>query len=72
MSKPTALITGVKQDIFTLEEGQVVLQWPAKLSQDSYEDFEGWINLILRRAKRSIVQEPDRQEIDADDDDIVG
>ena len=64
--KPPPKKPGMKQDIFTLDEGQVVLQWPAKLSQDSYEDFEGWINLILRRAKRSIVQEPDISEIDDD------
>lgn len=50
-----APISGVRQDIFTLDEGQVVLQWPERLSADSYEDFESWIQLQLKKIKRSIV-----------------
>ncbi len=53
---PLLMRPGMKQDVFSLEEGQVVIQWPESLSQESYEDFEGWINLILRRAKRSITK----------------
>lgn len=49
--QPTA---GVKQDTFSLDEGQVVLQFPEKMSKDSYEDFKDWIELQLRRIKRSI------------------
>ena len=50
------LVTGTKQDTFSLEEGQVVLQWPDRLSAESYEDFESWIQLQLKKIKRSIVQ----------------
>ena len=50
---------GMNQDIFTLEEGAVVFQWPAKLSQESYDDLEGWTALMLRKIKRSIVSEDD-------------
>jgi hypothetical protein len=51
-----------KQDVFSLPEGEVVLQWPEPLSSESYEDFESWVKLVLRKVKRS-VQEPsqDRQ-----------
>jgi hypothetical protein len=45
---------GLKQDTFTLDEGPVVLQWPSKLSETSYEDFKDWIELQLRKIKRSI------------------
>lgn len=45
---------GLKQDTFTLDEGPVVLQWPSHLSKTSYEDFESWIQLQLRKIKRSI------------------
>lgn len=45
---------GVKQDTFSLDEGQVVLQFPEKMSPDSYEDFKDWIELQLRKIKRSI------------------
>jgi hypothetical protein len=48
---------GTKQDVFSLPEGEVVLQWPEPLSPESYEDFESWLNLVLRKVKRS-VREP--------------
>jgi hypothetical protein len=48
---------GSKQDVFSLPEGEVVLQWPEPLSPESYEDFESWLNLVLRKVKRS-VREP--------------
>lgn len=51
---PLKAVVGVKQDTFTLDEGQVVLQFPDKMSLDSYEDFKDWIELQLRRIKRSI------------------
>lgn len=46
--------TGMKQDTFTLDEGPVVLQWPATMSATSYEDFNDWIELQMRKIKRSI------------------
>ncbi len=46
--------SGVKQDIFTLEEGRVVVQWPEKLSAESFQDFEDLLSLIVRKAKRSV------------------
>jgi hypothetical protein len=45
---------GFKQDTFSLNEGQVVLQFPEKMSSDSFEDFKDWIELQLRKIKRSI------------------
>ena len=45
---------GTKEDVFTLEEGPVVLQYPEQLSQESFEDFQSWLELIVRKAKRSI------------------
>lgn len=47
---------GARQDVFTLDEGQVVLQYPAKMSAASYEDFEAWLNLQLKKIKRGIDQ----------------
>lgn len=35
-----------------LDEGQVVLQWPKNMSPDSFEDFEDWIGLVLRKTNR--------------------
>ena len=50
---------GTNQDVFTLEEGEVVLLWPNRLSQESFEDFKGWIELVLRKAKRAILTAED-------------
>ena len=57
----------MKQDTFTLEEGDVVIQWPASLSQESFEDFKDWLRLLERRVARS-VQAPKTAEQSTDDD----
>ena len=53
---------GMREDIFTLDEGQAVLQWPEKLSRDSYEDLESWLSLVLRKAKRAISDDKDSKQ----------
>jgi hypothetical protein len=50
--------SGIRQDIFTLEEGRVVLQWPDRLSAGSLEDFEDWLQLMLRKVRRSADRDP--------------
>ena len=51
---PLRAAAGARQDTFSLDEGNVVLQWPDKMSQESFEDFEAWMQLQLRKIKRSI------------------
>jgi len=53
---------GMKEDVFTLEEGPVVLQYPETLSQESFEDLESWLTLVIRKAKRSIRDEAPQDE----------
>ncbi len=48
------LTAGSRQDTFSLDEGNVVLQWPDKMSSDSFADFEAWMQLQLRKIKRGI------------------
>ena len=56
----------MKEDVFSLAEGDVTLQWPVSLSADSYEDIEDWAKLMLRKIKRSIVAaKPDSEDLDA-------
>lgn len=43
----------MNNDVFTLEEGEAVLQWPARMSPESYEEFKAWLDLIARKAKRA-------------------
>jgi hypothetical protein len=49
-----SLTTGHKRDTFSLDQGQAALEWPENLTAESYEDFESWIQLQLRKIKRSI------------------
>ena len=44
----------MNNEVFTLEEGDVVFQWPSKLSPESFADFEAWLQIILRKAKRAV------------------
>lgn len=45
---------GMNSDVFTLDEGEAVLQWPTRMSPESYEDFKDWLDLIMRKAKRAV------------------
>ena len=53
---------GMNSEVFTLTEGEVVLQWPSKLSPESYEDFKDWLDLISRKAKR-VAEKKDPNEL---------
>ena len=54
LPSPTSGRPTMKQDTYTLDEGDVVLQWPARLSQESYEDLKDWLDLIARKMKRAV------------------
>lgn len=49
---------GMKEDVFSLREGDVTLQWPEVLSAESYQDLEDWTKLLLRKIKRAVQTEP--------------
>lgn len=51
-----AAVPNVRQDVWNLDEGAVTLQYPAKMSAASFEDFEAWINLQIKKIKRGIEQ----------------
>jgi hypothetical protein len=44
---------GFKQDVFSLDEGQVVIQWPADMSAESFEDFQDWLKLLVKKVGRA-------------------
>lgn len=49
---------GTKEDNYTLKHGEVVLQWPDRIPSDEYEDLEAWLQLMIRKVKRSVSDEP--------------
>ena len=44
--------SGARQEVFTLDEGDVVLSFPENLSPASFHDLEGYLSLFLRKAQR--------------------
>lgn len=58
--------SGMKEATFPLDEGMGVIQWPEPLSQESYEDFEQWVQLVLRKVQRSVGKEAGPGEEPAD------
>lgn len=53
---------GMKEDVFSLKEGDVVFQWPEGLSPESFEDLDAWAKIILRKIQRSVVTDPDEKD----------
>jgi hypothetical protein len=48
----------MRQDVFSLAEGEAVIHWPTPLSADSIADLEEWLELVKRKIKRSAATEP--------------
>lgn len=53
-----SLRAGVRRDIFTLDEGEAILQWPSRLTAEGFEDLKAWLDLIIRKAERASKAEP--------------
>ncbi|MCH9052752.1 MAG: hypothetical protein IIA72_17045 [Proteobacteria bacterium] len=53
---------GIIEATLPLEEGLAVLQLPDQLTDTSYQDLGDWLELMLRRAKRSVPTRPLREE----------
>jgi hypothetical protein len=47
----------MRQDVFSLTEGQVVLNWPTPLSQASIDDLKDWLKIVERKISRSTDEE---------------
>lgn len=48
----------MRQDVFSIEEGAVTIEWPAALSVESLKDIEDWLTIVKRKISRS-VQKPE-------------
>jgi len=45
----------MQEDVFSLAEGRVVIQWPSPLSTESIKDLQDWLKLVERKISRAIV-----------------
>jgi hypothetical protein len=46
----------VRQDVFSLSEGNVILSWPTPLSQNSIDEIKDWLKSVERRISRSVTE----------------
>jgi hypothetical protein len=56
----SVLPPSVKQDVFSIGEGEVTVRWPASLSPESFEDVSAWLDILKRKIGRS-VKVPEQQ-----------
>ena len=49
---------GMQRAEFPLAEGVARVEFPSGMSAESYQDLDEWLQLVLRRAKRSIAPNP--------------
>jgi len=47
----------MRQDVFSLAEGVVTIQWPSVLSADSIKDIKDWLQIVERKIARSVSEE---------------
>jgi hypothetical protein len=50
----TTTMTTVRQDTFTLKEGEVSIRYPSNLSAESFSDMTEWLILEHRKIRRLI------------------
>ncbi|MGA2849373.1 MAG: hypothetical protein ABSE46_10280 [Terracidiphilus sp.] len=46
------LKVNMREDVFSLAEGNVTFQWPAPLSPDSIQDLKDWLKILERKISR--------------------
>ena len=56
---------GMRQDVFSIEEGAVTIEWPSTLSTASLQDIDDWLAIVKRKIARS-VQKPEAETKDED------
>jgi hypothetical protein len=56
--------SGMREAVLPLAEGDVVVRYPERISPQSFEDLEDWMQLMIRRMKRAVADEGDEPEPD--------
>jgi hypothetical protein len=51
---PVQAQSGFQQATFPLNGGDALVQWPEHLSSAEFEDFQDWLELVIRKVKRSV------------------
>lgn len=51
----------MRQETFALDTGNVTIQWPSHMTQESFEDFSDWLDILKRKVRRSVDSGPKDQ-----------
>lgn len=63
-------LDGVRREVFVIPEGDVIIQWPSKMSGDSFQDLNDHLKIFLRKLKRTLPPPSSSdQGSDSEDDD---
>lgn len=54
---PPHMGVNMRQETFTLSDSEILIQFPSTMSEDDFEDFEGWLEIFKRKVRRSIKSE---------------
>lgn len=49
----------MRQEAFSLAEGDATIQWPERISQENLGDFNNWLIIFKRKIGRSVLP-PDK------------
>lgn len=52
----------MRQETFTLSESEILIQFPSTMTEDDFEDFEGWLDILKRKVKRNIKKDDSSDE----------
>lgn len=52
----------MQEDVFSLSEGRVVIQWPAPLSAESIQDLKDWLKIVERKIARAAKEQGNAEE----------
>lgn len=53
---------GTKEDVFTLDTGDVVIHWPERIDPEEVKDIESWMKMVVRKMKRAAQKAPGPEE----------
>ena len=54
---PSHKSTGLRQERFSLEAGEIIIQFPSSMTKEDYEDFTDWLQILQRKIKRTVTEE---------------
>lgn len=52
----------MRQDVFSLPEGEAFINWPTPLSQESIHELKDWLKLVERKIARSVADSIEKSE----------